>query len=410
MRRGGGQAHVPADVGRRRLLHPRHLAPHALPVLVEAPQQRRQPREPALREHHPEVREAREHALGDEAEQLHLGDVDVREVVLQVGRAEPGRARRRARAAPGVQRHAQAVALGRLVERVVEAGCRRGRRSGPAGGSARSARRRPALDSHRGGMSSVEHHQARPQALVARQPLVAQPVVDRRGDRGRVVRVAVHAVEHNAAQPARRARVALEHRRQLVNSSRRRRARGRRARRVGEVGEPDRRVVDVRAPVVVEVAHQDVHRGRREVDVAVDRAPGLRRAAIAHPRQAVEVARRCRAVPSPSAPSACRAAAPAPASRSPSAGSPSRTSACPEPGACSSSWTKCAGSRGSSIGWVSYQKCSAKYSDGLRWSFGTSPRASTRPRPSATQRRTQPNRPRSAPPSASGNARRCPRR
>ena len=81
-----------ADVLRRALLDPRHLAPDALPVLVEPPQQRGQPREPALGEHHPQLREAREHALGDEADQLRLGDVGVGGVVLQVRRREPGRA------------------------------------------------------------------------------------------------------------------------------------------------------------------------------------------------------------------------------------------------------------------------------------------------------------------------------
>src|SRR5690242_17459441 len=68
----GRRLEVPLHVSRRLLLYPRHLAPDALPVLVEAPQERGQPREAALGEDDAERREAVEHALADEADDVCL--------------------------------------------------------------------------------------------------------------------------------------------------------------------------------------------------------------------------------------------------------------------------------------------------------------------------------------------------
>ncbi|WP_255677778.1 hypothetical protein [Pseudonocardia sp. ICBG1142] len=103
MDRRGGEPDLLADVLRRHPVHPRHLAADAAPLLVQPPQQRRQPGRPALGDGHPQSGQRPEGALGDQRHQLGLRDLPVGQVVLQVGVGEPGRGRGAADPAPGVQ-------------------------------------------------------------------------------------------------------------------------------------------------------------------------------------------------------------------------------------------------------------------------------------------------------------------
>ena len=188
-----------------------HLAPDRLPVLVEAPQQRRQPREAGLEQDDAQRRDALEDALGDEAEQLRLGDdLRVAQVVLEVGVGEAARGRRAAR--PGPRRGGRA----RGPWRRSPGG---GRGSGGCPSASRCGSGRARRRSRRGRAEALDlldrqvgvergDRQVRAQALVALEPLGAQPVVDRAAQRGLVVAVAAgvergQAGEDGVAQPPR---------------------------------------------------------------------------------------------------------------------------------------------------------------------------------------------------------------
>ena len=86
-----GQAHMIADDLRRRDDRSRHLRPHAAPGLAGAPEQGRQPGEAGLDQHHLQLGELLEHALGEEADELALEGGRLRDVVLDPVRGPAGR-------------------------------------------------------------------------------------------------------------------------------------------------------------------------------------------------------------------------------------------------------------------------------------------------------------------------------
>jgi hypothetical protein len=193
---------VAAHVGRRRLLDPGHLAPDGLPVLVEAPEQERQPGEAALHEADLECRDALEHALGHQAEDLALGDdLGVAEVVLEVGVREAARGRRAGRPAPGVQADHEVVPGGRLVypvEALVAPRRLVAHREQHLHEALVAAEPVDLLD---GGVGVERRDQERcPQAVVAIEPLGLQPVVDRARERGLVVDVAADVEARDAVE------------------------------------------------------------------------------------------------------------------------------------------------------------------------------------------------------------------
>ena len=186
----GGDPDVLADVLRRLALEVGDLAAHALEQPVEAPGQRRQPREAALDEHHLELREALEHALDDEARDHGLARGGMPGALLHVVGRPAGAGVGMAAGAEHVQRHGQPVPLGRLVDRPVAA-VARGLRAARQHEDLRVGRiGRAALDLlYRGGGVLVGHHQPRAQARLASREDLALPVVGGGGERRRQVQV-----------------------------------------------------------------------------------------------------------------------------------------------------------------------------------------------------------------------------
>ena len=113
------------------------------------------------------------------------------------------------------------------------------------------------------------------------EELIPQPVVDGRRHRRLEVRVAAALEGRDAGEDHRQRRVRVEQlgaellvgvRREAARRPRFRPGRHRLAVGVEPVADPEVRAADELMPVGVDVAEQRVHRGRLDVDVAVDRA------------------------------------------------------------------------------------------------------------------------------------------
>jgi hypothetical protein len=280
---------------------PRDLAAERLPVLVEPPQDVRQPREPALDEGEPQLRVADEHALADEADEVRLERQAAGRVPLHV-EGGPAHRGRRPHDAGAAEVHAddEAVALARLPHRVVEA---------LPVGRARSARderlddvrvRADPLDlgDRPGDALQRQDHRAL-EARVVAQPVLDQPVVrrarerlgevdvrherqvvERPGEDRRRDPVLVQVVAHHVAVRARGRAVGGLHvvARALL-------ADDRRVHRLGPGQRPVARGLDVRDPALGHVRQEVADRPGRVVHVAVDDAP--RRPGLAYLRLAL---------------------------------------------------------------------------------------------------------------------------
>ena len=104
---------------RRQPIDPGDLAAQPLPLLVETPQEGRQPTEAALDQRHPQRREAIEDALDDQAHHLALEGLSHAGVLFEVVRGPAARGRRVAGRAAEVEPHGELMAHGRLKDRVI---------------------------------------------------------------------------------------------------------------------------------------------------------------------------------------------------------------------------------------------------------------------------------------------------
>ena len=277
-----------ADVFRRRPLHMRDLVTHALPMLVEAPAERRQPAEAGLDQHDLEVAILLEQPLEDHARDHRLLAGRVLGHLLDVERGPAGVGHRPARIAEHVDADRQSGLDGCLIDRPVAAPpvCFRG--AAQHEHLREVLRTRAALDlGLRGVRILIRHDHRSLEALVLRGPpfdlLLIRGECDGGGEfrvlialRGRLQRIqdaVVHVVEveqllaHETKIAARQA------------AARRPRIAARRLRRdlrhrigLGEtVARPDAVGLQVRPPLIGEMLAVVLEQHLR-VDVAIDDA------------------------------------------------------------------------------------------------------------------------------------------
>ncbi len=115
------EADVAAHNFQRRAIDPRRFHPDAAPELVQSPQIGRQPGEAGFQHHHFQGRMPREHALDDQAGQLGLERLRLRDIVLDVIGAPADRCRRVVIGGTGMNADRQAEPFGRGIDRPIEA-------------------------------------------------------------------------------------------------------------------------------------------------------------------------------------------------------------------------------------------------------------------------------------------------
>ena len=165
---------------RRQPVEVGHLGAELPPGPVEPPHQRWQPREAALDQHEAQAREAREHALAEQAPDLRLERAGHRGGILDVERREA--CRRDGMAAPAAVVHAdrQSVPLAGLVDRPVAAPPDRLDRAREHQHLHEAAVAREPIDlGRRGGPVLVGDDDGGTQAGIPVEPLGGQPVVRR---------------------------------------------------------------------------------------------------------------------------------------------------------------------------------------------------------------------------------------
>ena len=192
----------------------RRLLAHVRPLLVHAPTERRRPGETGFDQRHFEVREALEHAFGDQADDI-AGNAGAEGVMLlHVIGAPAGAARRMAaRGAGRMQAEHEIVACDGLVDRPIFAPAERLARSRRDDHLAeRLVLRSAGVDLAHGEFRIfLRHHDAGLQAAILRHPIVDLPVVDRVRQRGAEFEIALlHAAARQAHHHAGVAAVEIE--------------------------------------------------------------------------------------------------------------------------------------------------------------------------------------------------------
>ena len=191
-------SHVLVEVLAGCAAEPRRLPPQPAVVHVEPPQHRRDPRDAALHQHHPQLRVLLEHAVHDHADDVGHDALRHQRVVLEVearhAASDRRDAHRRKRLAGRVDRDRDTDLLGRLVDRVKQRMPERladAVGAHQAGGDTRMPAD-PANFLRRLLRQLVCEQHGAVQALVAvAQPVLDRPVVGGPGELGGEVRVGV---------------------------------------------------------------------------------------------------------------------------------------------------------------------------------------------------------------------------
>ena len=178
---------------RGRTVEPRHFAAHAAPRFIGAPKVGRQPGEARLDHHDFEPGIFHEHALGDEAQELPLERLRLRDVIFKLETAPADRRRRVAIHAAGMHADRHAVLFSRRIDRPVETLAQRNAAHHEKEHLHEALVVRETLDFRDREFGRLRRHEDRcAQPRLGVEPLLGHPIVDGAAQRGRHVLVGIH--------------------------------------------------------------------------------------------------------------------------------------------------------------------------------------------------------------------------